>query len=96
MFGTLEIDPRSREVRSDGRRVSMTPKEFDVLELLASNAGAVFTRLQLLEEVWDFAFDGDPSTVTVHIRRLREKIEPDPSRPRHLVTVWRAGYRFDP
>jgi DNA-binding response OmpR family regulator len=96
VFGNIEIDPRSREVRSDGRNVSLTPKEFDVLELLASNAGTVFTRLQLLEELWDFAFDGDPSTVTVHIRRLREKIEPDPSRPRHLVTVWGVGYRFDP
>ena len=96
VFGSLEIDPRSREVRSGGRRISLTPKEFDVLELLASNAGTVFTRLQLLEELWDFAFDGDPSTVTVHIRRLREKIEAEPSRPRHLVTVWGAGYRFDP
>jgi DNA-binding response OmpR family regulator len=96
LFGDLEIDPRSREVRSDGRPVSLTPKEFDVLELLASNAGTVFTRLQLLEELWDFAFDGDPSTVTVHIRRLREKIEPDPSQPRHLITVWGVGYRFDP
>jgi DNA-binding response OmpR family regulator len=96
VFDGLEIDPRSRKVRSDRRPVSLTPKEFDVLELLASNAGTVFTRLQLLEELWDFAFDGDPSTVTVHIRRLREKIEPDPSRPRHLVTVWGVGYRFDP
>jgi len=96
VFGDLEIDPRSREVRSEGRRVSLTPKEFDVLELLASNAGSVFTRLQLLDELWDFAFDGDPSTVTVHIRRLREKIEPDPSQPRRLVTVWGVGYRFDP
>ncbi|MGH2710334.1 MAG: response regulator transcription factor [Actinomycetota bacterium] len=96
IFGDLQIDPRSREVMSSGRKVSLTPKEFDVLELLASNAGSVFTRLQLLEELWDFAFDGDPSTVTVHIRRLREKIEPDPSRPRRLVTVWGVGYRFDP
>jgi len=96
VFERLEIDPRSREVRNDGRKVSLTPKEFDVLEFLASNAGKAFTRLQLLDELWDFAFDGDPSTVTVHIRRLREKIEPDPSRPRHLVTVWGVGYRFDP
>jgi DNA-binding response OmpR family regulator len=96
LFEGLEIDPRSREVSIEGRRVSLTPKEFDVLELLASNAGTVFSRLQLLEELWDFAFDGDPSTVTVHIRRLREKIEADPSQPRHLVTVWGVGYRFDP
>jgi two-component system response regulator ResD len=96
VFGDLEIDSRSHEVRSHGRPVSLTPKEFDVLDLLATNAGRVFTRLQLLDELWDFAFDGDPSTVTVHIRRLREKIEADPSGPRHLVTVWGVGYRFDP
>ena len=96
VFGRLEIDPRSRQVERAGQRVSLTPKEFDVLHLLASNAGSVFSRLDLLDELWDFAFDGDPSTVTVHIRRLREKIEIDPSRPRHLVTVWGSGYRFDP
>jgi len=56
----------------------------------------VFSRLALLEAVWDIAFEGDPSTVTVHIRRIREKIEADPSRPRRLVTVWGAGYRFEP
>ncbi|MGH2683900.1 MAG: response regulator transcription factor [Actinomycetota bacterium] len=96
VFGKLRIDPRSRQVARGGRRVSLTPKEFDVLHLLASNAGTVFSRLDLLDELWDFAFDGDPATVTVHIRRLREKIENDPSRPRHLVTVWGSGYRFDP
>jgi DNA-binding response OmpR family regulator len=95
-FGELEILPRSREVRLDGTTLSLTPKEFDVLPLLASNHRRVFTRLDILEELWDFAFDGDPSTVTVHIRRLREKIERDPSRPRHIVTVWGVGYRFDP
>jgi DNA-binding response OmpR family regulator len=95
-FGHLWIDPRSRQVRIGGRDVELTPKEFDVLYLLASNAGKVFTRTAVLEEVWDFAFDGDPSTVTVHLRRLREKIEPDPARPRHLATVWGVGYRFDP
>lgn len=96
VFGGLHIDPRSREVRKDGRRVSLTPKEFDLLVLLASHPGVVFSRVAMLDELWDFAFDGDPSTVTVHLRRLRQKIELDPSRPRHLVTVWGAGYRFDP
>jgi two-component system, OmpR family, response regulator ResD len=95
-FGDLEIDPRAHEVRSVGRPVTMTPKEFDLLLFLAQNAGTAFSRLQLLDELWDFAFDGDPSTVTVHVRRLREKVETDPSRPRHLVTVWGVGYRFDP
>jgi len=92
----LRIDPRSREVRVADDAVSLTPKEFDMLYLMASQPRTVFSRPALLEEVWDIAFDGDPSTVTVHIRRLREKIESDPSRPRHLVTVWGAGYRFDP
>jgi DNA-binding response OmpR family regulator len=95
-FEGLEIDPRTREVRVDGRPVVLTPKEFDVLHLLASSPRTVFSRLQLLDALWDVAFDGDPSTVTVHVRRLREKIEADPSEPRRLVTVWGAGYRFEP
>jgi DNA-binding response OmpR family regulator len=95
-FGDLRIDPAAREVTRDGERVRLTPKEFDVLHLLASNPGTVLSRIDILEELWDFAFDGDPATVTVHVRRLREKIEPDPSAPRHLITVWGSGYRFDP
>ncbi|MFL5797619.1 MAG: response regulator [Actinomycetota bacterium] len=95
-FGDLRIDPAAREVTRGGRRLRLTPKEFDLLLLLASHPGVVFSRIELLEELWDFAFDGDPSTVTVHVRRVREKIEGDPSDPRHLVTVWGAGYRFDP
>jgi DNA-binding response OmpR family regulator len=96
VFDGLKVDGRSREVRLDGNLVSLTPKEFDLLYILASNPRAVYSRLQLLDELWDFAFDGDPSTVTVHVRRIREKIERAPSAPRHLVTVWGAGYRFDP
>jgi DNA-binding response OmpR family regulator len=95
-FDGGEIDPAARNVTVRGRPVSLTPKEFDLLFFLARNPGRVFDRLELLEELWDFAFDGDPATVTVHIRRLREKIERDPSHPRNLVTVWGAGYRFDP
>ncbi len=94
--GDLEIDARSREVRRAGAVIPLTPKEFDLLHLLASEPGRVFSRIDLLDELWDFAFEGDPATVTVHIRRLREKVEEDPSDPRHLVTVWGAGYRFDP
>jgi DNA-binding response OmpR family regulator len=95
-FEGLEIDPEAREVRVEGRAVSLTPREFDLLDFLASNPRTVFSRYDLLDELWDAAFDGDPGTVTVHVRRLREKIEPDPSRPRRLVTVWGSGYRFEP
>jgi len=95
-LGDLSIDPASREVTVREEPVRLTPKEFDVLHLMASNPGVVFSRIQLLEEIWDFAWDGDPSTVTVHVRRLREKIEVDPSAPERLVTVWGVGYRFEP
>ena len=73
-----------------------TAETWSLLEEDASNPGRAFTRSELLEEVWDFAWDGDTATVTVHIRRLREKIEDAPSNPSHLVTVWGVGYRFDP
>jgi len=95
-FDDLEIDAHRREVRRAGRPVPLTRKEFVLLHLLASSPGRAFTRAELLEEVWDFAWSGDTGTVTVHVRRLREKIEHDPSRPRHLVTVWGVGYRFEP
>lgn len=95
-FGDIQIQPRSRRLFVSGEEVALTPREFDLLFLLASNPSRVFTRLELLEELWDFAFYGDPATVTVHIRRLREKIERDPSNPNHIVTVWGSGYRFDP
>ena len=78
------------------RAAQLTPKEFDLLHLFASSPRVAFSRIRLLDEIWDVAYDGDPSTVTVHIRRLRQKIEADPSQPRHLVTVWGAGYRFEP
>jgi two-component system, OmpR family, response regulator ResD len=95
-FDGLEIDPEARVVRRDGGSVSLTPREFDLLHFLASNPRTVFSRYELLDELWDVAFSGDPATVTVHVRRLREKIEPDPSRPTRLVTVWGSGYRFEP
>ncbi len=94
-FGELEIDGRRREARRGGEPVKLTRKEFDLLFLLASQPGRTFTRSELLDQVWDFAWDGDTNTVTVHIRRLREKIEANPSDPRHLVTVWGVGYRFE-
>jgi DNA-binding response OmpR family regulator len=95
-FRELEVNSRTREVRVDGQPVELTPREFDLLQFMASSPRTVFNRLYLLDELWDASFDGDPSTVTVHVRRLREKIEPDPSNPQHLVTVWGAGYRFEP
>jgi DNA-binding response OmpR family regulator len=95
-FDGLTIDPRSREVLVYGDSVRLTAKEFDLLLHLASSPRTVFSRYRLLDELWDVAFDGDPATVTVHVRRIREKIEADPSNPRHLVTVWGAGYRFEP
>lgn len=94
-FDGLVIDPQRRTATLDGEPVRLTRKEFDLLELLASNANVVFSRTQLLEQVWDFAWAGDASTVTVHIRRLRQKIEKDPSSPVRLVTVWGVGYRFE-
>jgi len=94
--GALTINPEARVARLRGERLELTPKEFDLLLFFAEHPGEVFGRVELLEELWDFAFDGDPSTVTVHVRRLREKIEEDPSRPARVVTVWGVGYRFDP
>ena len=95
-LGDLELDGPRREVRLQGEPVRLTRREFDLLFLLASNAGRTFSRTELLDEVWDFAWDGDTSTVTVHVRRLREKLEDDPSNPTHLLTVWGVGYRYEP
>jgi DNA-binding response OmpR family regulator len=95
-FGELRIEPEAREVTVSGRPVALTPREFELLCFFARNPRIAFERTQLLDELWDVAYSGDPSTVTVHVRRLREKIEADPSEPRHLVTVWGSGYRFEP
>jgi DNA-binding response OmpR family regulator len=91
----LTIDVARREVVVRGEAARLTRKEFDLLHHLASNPGVTFSRTQLLEDVWDFAWDGDSATVTVHVRRIREKIEEDPSSPRRLLTVWGVGYRFE-
>ena len=76
--------------------MSLTAREFDLLLYLATHAGQVFNREQLMDSVWDYTFAGDAGTVTVHMRRLRSKLEADPSRPRHLKTVWGVGYKFEP
>ena len=95
-FGKLSIDPRSRAVKVNGSDVELTVKEFDMLHLLMRHPRQVFTRDQLLERVWGGAQYIDPGTVTVHVRRLREKIEADASQPARLLTVWGIGYKFEP
>jgi len=92
--GDLIIDTRARTAQLGDEPLNLTGREFDLLAFLLANAGQAFTRKELLERVWDWSF-GDDSTVTVHVRRLREKIERDPSQPRRLVTVWGRGYRYD-
>lgn len=93
--GALEIDPVARRVMVHERRVDLSPKEFDLLHFLASHPRQVFSREQLLDQVWGYTYAGETSTVTVHVRHLREKIEPDPAQPRFIETVWGVGYRFD-
>lgn len=93
--GDLRIDPRERTVTIRDKNADLTGKEFDLLWFLASHPGQVFTRTQLLDHVWGYEFYGDSSTVTVHIRRLREKIESDPANPQILSTVWGVGYKFE-
>jgi DNA-binding response OmpR family regulator len=95
-FGDLVIDPVSRRVTVGASERSLTAKEFDLLVTLARRPQAVFNRDKLLELVWGSADYIDPSTVTVHVRRVRAKIEDDPSQPRHIRTVWGVGYRFEP
>ena len=96
-FDGLTIDPKIREVRVGEKVVDLTPKEFDVLAFLASHPRQVFSRGQLLQQVWDSSAEWqDPATVTVHMRRLRTKLELDPRDPRWLLTVWGVGYRFEP
>ncbi|MCA9970407.1 MAG: response regulator transcription factor [Anaerolineales bacterium] len=95
-FGGLVINPLTREVTVNGRGVELTATEFNLLWFMANHPRQVFKRDQLLENVWGFSEYVDPSTVTVHIRRLREKIETDPGEPAWLLTVWGVGYRFEP
>jgi DNA-binding response OmpR family regulator len=94
--GDLDLDPTNRSLKVRGQAVTLTAKEFDLLHYLMDHQGQVFSRDELLDKVWDLNFVGGPATVTVHIRRLREKIERDPSRPSHLKVVWGTGYKFEP
>jgi DNA-binding response OmpR family regulator len=96
VLGDLELDAETRDVRKGGTEVKLTAKEFDLLWFLASHPRRVFGRDQLMSRVWGYEAALDTGTVTVHVRRLREKIEDDPSHPRHLQTVWGVGYRVVP
>ncbi len=93
--GELSINADTRAVSVGGRPITLTAREFDLLWFLVTHPGKVFTRIQLLEQVWKLDWPGDESTVTVHVRRLRTKIERCPERPERLKTVWGVGYRWD-
>jgi DNA-binding response OmpR family regulator len=93
-FGDVVVDATSREVTKAGELQTLTAREFELLWFLASHPRRVFSRQQLMDRVWGYSSAVDTGTVTVHIRRLREKIEDDPSKPSHLETVWGVGYRF--
>jgi two-component system response regulator ResD len=95
VLGGLRLDTTARSVTLDGQPVALTVREFDLLAFLMRHPGQVFTREQLLDQVWGYTFASDLSTVTVHVRRLREKIERDPANPRLLQTVWGVGYRLE-
>jgi DNA-binding response OmpR family regulator len=96
IFDNMQINPVTRLVSARGQEIVLTAKEFDMLWLLARHPRQVFTRDQLLERVWGMSDFIDPGTVTVHVRRLREKIEVDASNPEHILTVWGVGYKFEP
>jgi DNA-binding response OmpR family regulator len=93
--GDLVVDVARRIARVADAELALTVREFDLLVFLMRHPGRAFKRTELLEAVWGWTF-GDQSTVTVHVRRLREKVESDPARPRRIVTVWGVGYRYDP
>jgi two-component system response regulator ResD len=95
-FDEIRIDPTARQVTVRGETAALTQREFDLLLFMARHPLQVFSRSQLMDAVWRYSFYTDTSTVTVHIRRLRTKLEPDPRRPRYLETVWGVGYRFAP
>ena len=95
-FGNVVLDGASREVTRAQEPVALTAREFDLLWFLASNPRRVFSRSHLMDRVWGHLPAHDTGTVTVHVRRLREKLEPDPAHPTHLQTVWGVGYRLDP
>jgi two-component system response regulator ResD len=92
--GRLDVDVAARRARSDGRELDLTVREFDLLAFFVTHPGRAFTRAELLEQVWGWSF-GDLSTITVYVRRLRDKVEPEPASPTQLQTVWGVGYRWE-
>lgn len=94
-FGDLTLDYNKRLITCKNKKIELTPKEFEVLWLMASNPNKVFSKAHLLEKVWDSSYYGDDNTVTVHIRRIREKLEKNPSSPSYIKTVWGIGYKFE-
>ncbi|MDX1514158.1 MAG: response regulator transcription factor, partial [Gammaproteobacteria bacterium] len=93
--GKLRIEPAKRRVYIDGREVTLTAKEFDLLLHFARSPGKVYNRVQLLDQVWGYNHEGYEHTVNSHINRLRAKIEKDPSKPEFVITVWGVGYKFN-
>lgn len=93
-FADVEVDPNTRSVRKGGNNVELTIKEYDLIEFLVKNPGKVYTRENLMDLIWGYDYMGDTRTVDVHIRRLREKLEPDPASPEYIVTKWGVGYYF--
>jgi DNA-binding response OmpR family regulator len=94
-YGDLVIDPMAREVILRGHRINLTGKEFDLLYFFTSHPNQVFTREQLMNQVWVYSYSAEYGTITVHIRRLRAKIEADPLKPRFIKTLWGVGYKFE-
>ena len=92
--GNLEIDDNLRKIKIDGRWIELTSKEFDLMDLFINNPGKVYSRENLLDIVWGYDYPGDIRTVDVHVRRLREKIEPNPATPAYILTKWGVGYYF--
>ena len=95
-FGSVEINPASRTVTKEGTPVALSPKEFDLLLALVRRRGAVASRVELLRQVWGHRVEVMTRTVDIHIAELRRKLEDDPTEPRHILTVWKAGYRLEP
>ncbi len=94
LHGNLRIDPVRREVTIGDKHIELTPKEFDLLRLFASNPGRVFPRKYLLEKIWDYSYEGYDRTIDSHINRLRAKVEQNPDNPQLVLTVWGIGYKF--
>lgn len=95
-FGDVQVDYRGRRVLRGGQFLRLTPTEWRLLEVLSSHPGQVFTRLQLIDRIYGYSFEGFERTVDVHVKNLRQKLEPNPKEPRYIVTIYGVGYKFTP